>query len=111
MLAHRLRRWPNIAPTLAERLVLAGLPLGELPTERTNHNLVMSISRAVGDVQEQRDVYPMFGKFWATICNGGPAFSQQYLMCTSRIMRYIAPCLEWSPDRWRHSHVSGGKST
>ena len=29
MLAHRLRRWPNINPTLVQRLVFAGYGLGE----------------------------------------------------------------------------------
>ena len=27
MLAHRLRHWPNIVPTLGERLVFAGMPM------------------------------------------------------------------------------------
>ena len=49
MLAHRLRRWPNIVPTLAKRLLFAG----------------------------NTDVNPMLIYCWATVGGGKPPFNQR----------------------------------
>ena len=46
MLDHRLRRWSNIVPTLAERLVFAGKSAGE--KQETGRAMIMSVCLFVG---------------------------------------------------------------
>ena len=55
MLVHRLRRWPNIVPTLGERVVFAGL-------QDTTHQTLHAV--------------PMLGYRWASAADGGPALDQ-----------------------------------
>ena len=54
MTVHRLRRWPNITPTLGQRLVFA---------ERH----VYSPTRGIG---------PMLVQYWFTVCYAGPTLNQ-----------------------------------
>ena len=51
MLAHRLRQWPSIVPTLGERLVLAGWGC----TERSAHSDTTSAASRRGGTRMDRD--------------------------------------------------------
>ena len=55
MLAHRLRRWNNIIPTLGQRFVFAGL----VPTQQT------------------RGIHPMLFQCWVSVEGGVPTLLQQ----------------------------------
>ena len=54
MSVHRLQRWPNITPTMGQRLVFAGRHV-YYPT---------------------RDIGPMLVQYWSTICYVGPTLNQ-----------------------------------
>ena len=62
MLAHRLRRWSNIMPTVGQRLVFAGI--------RTSFRLGLSSSR---------DIEPLLVQCWASVVDGGPTLNHQWL--------------------------------
>ena len=53
MLAHRLRRWPNIVPTLSERLVFAGC------LESINKDHILSVPNTVTDPEGPQPTPPL----------------------------------------------------
>ena len=73
MLGHRLRRWPNIKPALAEWIVFAGavlipvdrkLPLNQRETSPANNRREIN----VGSTTDQ---------CWRIVCDDGPALGQR----------------------------------
>ena len=71
MLVHRLRRWPNIDPTLGECPVISG----RLPHyKHINRSIVCCIFSQAHPIK--RYVDPMPAYCWAGVADGGPTICQ-----------------------------------
>ena len=78
MLVHRLRRWPNIEPTMGQCIVFAGLNEPSTP-------VCFTYGGSERPMQYQRPgKHDTLEQCWASLADGGPALSQPW---------FNVPCL------------------